>query len=122
MLGNKKQDVEYKECSVCGKKKRLSTRNYFKQKSSPDGYQSQCKECAKDYQKRYYDMQKKQLAHYEEVIIRLAYDQGLSEHRIGAILDLPPSKVWDIIVKERSRRKKEAIRKIKEENTTVRHI
>ena len=122
MRGSTKKSIEYKVCSVCGKKKRLTSRNYYKQKSSPDGYQNQCKVCAQDYQKRYYDIQKKRLEHYEEVIIKLAYEQSLSEHRIGKLLDLPPSKVWDIIVKERSRRKKEALRKIKENNITTRRI
>lgn len=106
MSCNSVKKVEYKTCAVCGKKKRLSKRNFFQQKGSVDGFQGQCKVCAGDYQKRYYYIQKERLLYYTDTIIDLAYNQELSEHEIGKLLDLPPSKVWGVIVKERSRRKR----------------
>lgn len=38
-----------KKCSQCGKRKGL--KNFYKDKSTKDGYKTYCKECAKKYKK-----------------------------------------------------------------------
>lgn len=110
----KKEEIKYKVCPACGRKLRLTTRNFHKHRNSSDGFQAQCKKCSCDYQRSYYKIQKELVEQHKDTIIRLAFDQEMDEHSIGKLLELPPSKVWDVIVKERYRRKRETLKKLKE--------
>jgi len=57
-----------KKCSRCKKEKLLD--NFHKDKSKNLGVASNCKVCKKDYQKEYYDNNKKELVEYQKKYIK----------------------------------------------------
>jgi len=52
-----------KQCSICGQLKPES--EFYKNRSSSDGLQSQCKECHKQKQACFRDKRRKQVEEYE---------------------------------------------------------
>lgn len=57
---------EKKTCSHCGKNFDLTVENFHRNGGAPDGFDHRCKECALEYRREHYILNKESIAEYKK--------------------------------------------------------